>query len=270
LFQAEVTRQLCDGSERRAERRFGWGRVTITKGLREQDHEFQCVGHFTARGRKRWEDKNPQLAQDIRDLVEPRSQTHPELKLDRCYTNMSAGEVLEALQTQKGYLKADLPHVRTMRDILNRMNYRLKRICKAKPLKKTPLTNAIFANVQAVKAQMKPLPPPTPTPANVAAVKAQMQLLSPPTPTLANVPAVEDPVKRPSPPLEIAATDLLAEVAKVEVKPPLPTPAIADAQALQDRVKRQSETLELSMDTKAKVNEGDYARGGENPDRVRR
>ena len=71
-----------------------------------------------------------------------------------------------------------------MRDILNRMNYRLKRIQKGKPLKKTPQTNAIFANVQAVKA---------------------------------------------------------------EIKGP--------------------ETLEISMDTKAKVDEGDYARGGKNPHR---
>jgi len=63
------------------------------------------------------------------------------------------------------------------------MNYRLKRIQKGKPLKKTPQTNAIFANVKAVKE---------------------------------------------------------------EIKGP--------------------ETLEISVDTKAKVNEGDYARGGKNPD----
>ena len=36
-----------------------------------------------------------------------------------------------------------------MRDILNRMGYRLKRVQKGKPLKKTKDTNAIFANVQA-------------------------------------------------------------------------------------------------------------------------
>ena len=76
-----------------------------------------------------------------------------------------------------------------MRDILNRMGYRLKRIQKGKPLKKTAETDetdAIFDNVKTVR--------------------------------------------------EAARND----------------PA----------------TLELSMDTKAKakVNEGDYARGGKNPD----
>jgi hypothetical protein len=72
-----------------------------------------------------------------------------------------------------------------MRDILNRLGYRLKRIQKAKPLKKTKGTDAIFANVQAVREEVK-----------------------------------NDPA-----------------------------------------------TLEVSIDTKAKVDEGDYDRGGKNPDR---
>ena len=74
-----------------------------------------------------------------------------------------------------------------MRDILNRMGYRLKKIQKGKPLKKTKDTDAIFDNVAAVKAEPK-----------------------------------------------------------------------------------EPDTLEISMDTKAKVNEGEYSRGGKNPDRLRR
>jgi len=183
LFMAEVTMKLWNGNPRIAERRFGWGRETVAKGLHELQQGVRCLENFSARGRPRLEDKNPQLAQDIRAIVEPHTQADPELKSERRYSNLSAAEVLEALQ-QKGYAQEHLPSQRTMRDILNRMNYRLKRIRKGKPLKKTPLTNAIFANVQAVKAEIKGL-----------------------------------------------------------------------------------DTLELSMDTKAKVNEGDYARGGKNPDR---
>ena len=81
-----------------------------------------------------------------------------------------------------------MPAERTLRNILNRMNYRLKRIQKGKPLKKTKETNAMFANVQAVREQDQ-----------------------------------DDPA-----------------------------------------------TLQISMDTKAKVGLGDYARGGKNPDRRRR
>ena len=187
LFMAEVALKLCDGNARKAERRFGWGRETVAKGLHELQQGVRCLENFAARGRPRWEEKNPQLAQDIRDLVEPHTQADPELKSARRYSSLSAAEVLEELQTKKGHAAENLPSERTMRDILNRMNYRLKRIQKGKPLKKTPQTNPIFANVKAVKE---------------------------------------------------------------EIKGP--------------------ETLEISVDTKAKVNEGDYARGGKNPDRRRR
>ncbi|MBY0458000.1 MAG: hypothetical protein K2V38_11725 [Gemmataceae bacterium] len=88
----------------------------------------------------------------------PHTQADPELKSDRRYTNLSAREVCERLRTAKGYAAADLPSERTMRDILNRMGYRLKRIQKGKPLKKTPQTEAIFANVKAVRAQAKTEP----------------------------------------------------------------------------------------------------------------
>jgi hypothetical protein len=184
LFMAEVTLKLCDGKPRKAERRFGWGRETVDKGLHELQHDMRCLERFSARGRPRLEDKTPQLAEDIRAIVEPHTQADPELKSARRYSNLSAANVLEALQIKKGYATENLPSNRTMRDILNRLNYRLKRIRKGKPLKKTPQTNALFANVKAVKATSK-------------------------------------------------------------------GPAI----------------LEISMDTKAKVNEGDYARGGKNPDR---
>jgi len=184
LFMAEVTLELCDGNPRKAERRFGWGRETVAKGLHELQQGVRCLENFAARGRPRMEDKNPELAQDIRDLMEPHTQADPELKSARCYSSLSAAEVLEALQTKKGYTQENLPSERTMRDVLNRMNYRLKRIQKGKPLKKTAQTNPIFANVKAVKE---------------------------------------------------------------EIKGP--------------------DTLEISVDTKAKVNEGDYARGGKNPDR---
>jgi transposase len=185
LFVAEVTLQMCGGSARRAERRFHWGRETVTKGLHELQQGIHCQDNFQARGRRRWEDKNPQLAQDIRALAELHSHADPELKSDRRYANLSAEEMVTLLQTKKGYAREALPSVRTMRDIMNRLGYRLKRLQKAKPLKKTKQTDAIFANVQAVR----------------------------------------------------------------------------------EEVRGDPESLEISMDTKAKVNEGDYARGGKNPDR---
>src|SRR3712207_32626 len=136
LFLAEVATQLCDGNPRQAERRFGFGRDTVSKGLHEATQGIRCLENFAARGRQRSEDKSPQLAAAIRAIVEPHTQADPELKSSRRYTNLSARAVLEALKRQKGYNDDRLPKERTMRDILNRLGYRIKRIQKAKPLKK--------------------------------------------------------------------------------------------------------------------------------------
>jgi hypothetical protein len=187
LFMAEVATELCGGSARQAERRFGWGRDTVETGLHELRHGMRCLENFAARGRICSEQKDPQLAADIRAIVEPHTHADPELKSSRRYTNLSAAEVRAAL-IARGYPKEELPSERTMRDILNRMNYRLKRIQKGKPLKKTKETDAIFAHVKRVQEQVR------------------------------NDPAA----------------------------------------------------LEISMDTKAKVGLGDYARGGKNPDGRRR
>ena len=153
LFMAEVALRLCAGSARKAERRFGWGRNTVDTGLHEAKGRIRCLENFAAKARKRSEDKDPKLAADIRAIIDPHTQADPELKSARRYTNLSAGEVRQAL-IAKGHAEQALPAVRTLRDVLNRMNYRLRRIKKGKPLKKTPETNAIFANVQAVRQEV--------------------------------------------------------------------------------------------------------------------
>lgn len=154
IFLAQVCETLCDGSPRKAEERFGWGRETVAKGLLEQDRNepFSSQVSPSRRGRQRSEEANPQLAVDIRLIVEPHTHTDPELKTERQYTNLSAAEVRKAL-LNKGYQEAQLPSERTIRDILNRMNYRLKRIQKGKPLKKTKDTDAIFDNVHAARQE---------------------------------------------------------------------------------------------------------------------
>ena len=154
LFQAEVASELCGGSPRAVERRFGWGRETVRKGLREARSGLRCAEDFAARGRRRSEDKDPALAAEIRAIVEPHSYADPELRSSRRYSNLSAREVLEALVVG-GRPKSELPSERTMRDILNRMNYRLKRIQKGKPLKKIEETGAIFENVKRVREEAK-------------------------------------------------------------------------------------------------------------------
>ena len=151
-FLAEVCDELCAGNVREAETRFGWGRETIARGAEERraDPVELAQRKSRHRGQPRSEDRHPQLAIDIRLIVEPHTHTDPELKTDRLYSNLSAGEVRQALLS-RGYVEENVPSERTLRDILNRMNYRLKRIQKGKPLKKTEYTDAIFKNVQAAR-----------------------------------------------------------------------------------------------------------------------
>jgi hypothetical protein len=153
-FQAEVAIELCSGNARLAERRFGWGRETVEKGLHERRTGLRCLEDFVARGKQRVEDRDPRLAADIRAIWEPHTYADPSLKSSRRYTNLSAAEVLEAL-IARGHAEGGLPAERTMRAILNRMNYRLKRIRKGKPLKEVEDTDAIFANVAAVRREAR-------------------------------------------------------------------------------------------------------------------
>ena len=152
MFLAKVCDVLCDGSVRKAEERFGWGRETVSKGMQERqaNGSVENSPKPERRGRPRSEDKMPQLKIDIRTIVEPHTHSDPELKTSRKYTNYSAEEIRADL-IGMGYAPDSLPSERTIRDILNRMNYRLKRIQKGKPLKKTEHTDAIFENVNAAR-----------------------------------------------------------------------------------------------------------------------
>ena len=147
LFIAEVTDALCGGSPRRSERLFGWSRATAASGLQENAHGIRCVENFSARGRQRTEDLNPQLAQDIRALAELHTQADPQLKSALRYTRLTAAALRRALIKEKGYRSKELPSNRTLQRVLNRLGYRLKRIQKTKPVKKIKETDAIFANI---------------------------------------------------------------------------------------------------------------------------
>src|SRR2546421_8280363 len=114
LFQAEVVTTLCGGCARQAERRFGWGRDTVEKGLNEARHGVRCLENFAARGRVRSEEKDPRLAADIRAIVEPHTYADPGLKSARRYMNLSAAEGRQAL-VDKGHFEKALPGQAAMR-----------------------------------------------------------------------------------------------------------------------------------------------------------
>jgi hypothetical protein len=87
------------------------------------------------------------LEADIRTLAEPHTQVDPKFQSPFQYTRITAKAMRQALIDQKGWADEDLPCEKTIGNVLNRLGYRLRRVQKAKPLKKVRETDAIFTNV---------------------------------------------------------------------------------------------------------------------------
>ncbi|MHC1574670.1 MAG: ISAzo13-like element transposase-related protein, partial [Candidatus Methanogasteraceae archaeon] len=152
-YVAKITIELLDGSARKAENEVGWSRDMFKKGMGELTTGIGCVDNYSARGNKKTEEKMPELKEDIRSIVDPKSQTDPNFQTSFAYTRITAKAVRQALIDEKGYTDEELPYETTIRNILNRLGYQLKRIQKTKPIKKIPETYAIFENVDEANRQ---------------------------------------------------------------------------------------------------------------------
>lgn len=147
-FQANVALDYLDGRARKAERIFGWSRRTVQLGLHELRTGIVCLDNTSARGNRKTEEKLPKLEEDIRSLAQPQSQQDPKFQSPFQYTRMTAKAMRQALIEQKGWKSEDLPCEKTIGNILNRLGFRLRRVQKAKPVKKVRETDAIFENVR--------------------------------------------------------------------------------------------------------------------------
>ena len=136
-FMAQTVQALGPGGQRRAETELGWNRVTIRKGIHELQSGITCCDAFSSRGRFRAEERLPSLLDDIRALVTAQSQTDPRFRTQRLYTRLTAEEVRWQLQVQKNYGDAELPHARTIRRKLNDLGFRLTKVAKCKPKKRS-------------------------------------------------------------------------------------------------------------------------------------
>ncbi|MCK5355439.1 MAG: ISAzo13 family transposase, partial [Methyloprofundus sp.] len=105
---------------------------------------------FQARGNIKVEEKNKQLEADVCDLAEPNSQTDPKFQTRFKYSRITAKTMREALIAEKGWVDRELPCEKTISNMLNRLGYCLRRVQKAKPIKKIKDTDAIFANLNKI------------------------------------------------------------------------------------------------------------------------
>ncbi len=146
-FQAQGALDDLNGSARRAEAVCGWSRRTVILGLHELRTGITCVDNTAARGNRKTEEKWPQLAEDMRSLVEPHRQVDPKFQSPFCSTRMTAKAMRQALIDQKSWQHGQLPCENTIGNILNRLGYRVRRVQKAKPVKRVRETEAIFDHV---------------------------------------------------------------------------------------------------------------------------
>ncbi len=130
LFMAETVQQYGTGGQTWAQRELGWNRWTIRKGMNELRTGIECKDGFSLRGRKAYEQHLPNLLADIRDVVEPKSQTDATFRTLRLFVRISAREVRELLIEEKGYKDEELPKRRAISAILNNMGYRLRKVKK--------------------------------------------------------------------------------------------------------------------------------------------
>jgi len=137
-FQAEMALQYCGGSSRQAERVFGWGRAAVETGLGELRTGIRCADDYASRGRHKLEEQNPQLAEEIRTLVEPHCQADPKFQTPFAYTRITAKAVRTQLVARAVDTELPVPAERSLVRILNRLGYRLRRVRKTKPQKRFP------------------------------------------------------------------------------------------------------------------------------------
>lgn len=136
-FQAEMALKYCDGSARKTERLFGWRRSAVELGLNELRTGIRCLDNMTARGRPKTEKQVPEMAEKVREIVEPHAQADPKFQTTRAYTRITAARVRDALLEDES-LRPLVPSRQTVGEMLNRLGYSLRRVQKTRPEKKFP------------------------------------------------------------------------------------------------------------------------------------
>jgi hypothetical protein len=98
-FEAEMTLKYCGGHPLMAEAVCGWGRQTVALGLAERRTGIMCLGAQSAcRGRKRGEERQPQVAEALRQLADVQAHQDPTFRTSLTYTRLTAKAALEALR----------------------------------------------------------------------------------------------------------------------------------------------------------------------------
>ena len=133
---ARVVNSLCRGGITYGCKELGWTEETIRKGQNELRTGIECIDAVNLRGRKRTEERLPNLRRDMQAIVDSQSQIDGTFQTERLYTRLSAEEVRRQLIETRRYNEEELPTAKTLGVKLNEMGYRLRAVTKSKPQKK--------------------------------------------------------------------------------------------------------------------------------------
>lgn len=142
-FLGQLALDIGYGGRLLVSRTLNIGRSTLRKGIAEIESGVYIADKFDERGRHLTEKNQPELAEDIRQIVDGASQTDPQFKSTRLYTRLSPASVLTALK-KRGYTEEELPCENTIGNIMKRLGYKRRKVAKTKPKKKIKETDAIF------------------------------------------------------------------------------------------------------------------------------
>lgn len=106
---AETAEAIGKGGQSTVAKEFQVSRDTIRKGRCELKTGIPFEDAFHARGRKKVEERLPNLIQDIKDIVDGQSQTDPSFNTTRLFTRLTVAEIRKQLIKQKGYTEEALP-----------------------------------------------------------------------------------------------------------------------------------------------------------------
>jgi hypothetical protein len=129
-FVAQVALDYFGGSSWRTVLAIGGSRNTIELGINELRTGIRCLDNYSARGNKRTEDKIDGLKDYIKAIVEPHTQADPDFRNSYSYLKITAKSLKEELSQLEKYKDIKLPTENTFGNILNRMDYSLKRVQK--------------------------------------------------------------------------------------------------------------------------------------------
>lgn len=158
-LQAEMALKYCNGSSRVAETTFGWGRDAVETGLNEKRTGIRCLDACNLRGRKRAEERCPELKTHVHRIVEPQAQADPKFQTPLAFTRITAKAVRDALQAEPE-LKGFVPCRQAVGRLLNRLGYQLRRVLKARPQKKSPKPTPSSNTSRRHASKRRPIPTP--------------------------------------------------------------------------------------------------------------